>query len=179
MCRVWTQSVEVVKIQPGPNWMTDLTMQNFFVDLPYFLPWTCSTIRSNGNSPQNVSGGSRRLVCNMLSFLRFLEVLEGLERSGRLVGWISCKFSRNSTWWRRVMTKNVKRLTTNEQQLFQCERRRPSQPPTGPKHQGGCVSTLWIRCFRNRECAYLLVKWCQDLLICRAEGPAAHDTYFV
>ena len=46
-------------------------------------------------------GGFRILVV-----LRFLEALEGLERSGRLVGKISSRFRRNPISWYRLMTRN-------------------------------------------------------------------------
>ena len=43
----------------------------------------------------------------MLVFLMFWEVLEGLERSARLIGRISSYFFRNQASWYRVMTKKL------------------------------------------------------------------------
>ena len=44
------------------------------------------------------------LVSKIFGFLRFWGVLEGLERSWRLIGRVSSYFPRNPTWWYRVMT---------------------------------------------------------------------------
>ena len=51
------------------------------------------------------------LKIQMLVSPRFLEVLEGLEGSGRLLGTISSYFRRNQTSWCRVLTKEQERLT--------------------------------------------------------------------
>ena len=45
-----------------------------------------------------------------MGFLRFLEALEGLESSGRLVGFISTNPGTYKYSWCRVMTKNRDRV---------------------------------------------------------------------
>ena len=54
--------------------------------------------------------GSKYFGLSHLVSLRFLEVLEGLERSGRLIGTISSYFHRNPTSWFRLLTKRLKKL---------------------------------------------------------------------
>ena len=56
----------------------------------------------------NPFAGLKSLFSDMLVCLRFWEVLlEGFKRSGRLVGWISCKFLRHPTSWCQVIVKTT------------------------------------------------------------------------
>ena len=54
------------------------------------------------------------LVSKILAFLRFSEALEGLESSGRLVGFISTKWRPSKLPWSRVMTEKPKKLTSKK-----------------------------------------------------------------
>ena len=49
----------------------------------------------------------KRVVPNIFEFLRFPRVLEGLESSGRLVGFVSTYPGTSPTPWFRVMTKKT------------------------------------------------------------------------
>ena len=58
------------------------TRMPFVLELICFLEVLCSKV----NRRENALGGLTCLVSKMLGFLRFLEVLKDLERSGRLAG---------------------------------------------------------------------------------------------
>lgn len=75
------------------------------------------------------------LVANMLVFLRFLEVLDGLERSGRPVGAISSYFRQHPTSWCRAMTERQK-LTINEATTMSTR----AYMFRMPEHLGLCLS---------------------------------------
>ena len=61
------------------------------------------------------------MVSNMLVFLKFLQVLEGLERSGRLIGNMFSRFSEKSDFMVLSYDQATEEVN-NKQRLFQGER---------------------------------------------------------
>ena len=56
----------------------------------------------------------RNVGVEILVFLTFLVALDDLESSGRLVGFVSTYSGTSPTPWRRVMSKNAKKLTSKK-----------------------------------------------------------------
>ena len=85
-----------IKYRPDLRWIILCA-----VALPFF------SVKANENL--EILKDSKKLV-----FLMFLQVLEVLERSGRLVGTISTKFRQKRSGGLRAMTQNPKKLTTKQ-----------------------------------------------------------------